>query len=114
MTKLETTWVHFRSKDFLPGFVLPDDLLQQVDVFSERLAARRRERAGRERPVFLVGFRDRDEAFLPQRADVCGEIAVGHVQHVAQFGERKFGRSRQRRHDRQSALLVNHAIELEK
>jgi hypothetical protein len=44
----------FVQKIFSLRFVLPDDLLQQIDVFSERLAARRRQRAGRKRAVVLI------------------------------------------------------------
>ena len=114
ITKLKTAVVRIRSKEFSFGFILTDDLLQQADVFRKGFAARSRERAGGERTILLVGFGDGDEALLPQRADVRGEIAVRHVQGVAQFGEGKLRRGCERRHDGQSALLVNHAIELEK
>ena len=103
-----------RSKDSSFRFILTDDLLQQVDVFGESFAASGRERTSRERTIFFVGFRDGNESFLLKCANMRREIAIRHVQRVAQFCEREFRRRGKRRHDGQSALLVDHAIELEK
>ena len=94
------------------GPVLPDDLFQQIDVISEGFAAGRRERAGGERAVVLIRLGHRHVAFLLQGADVRGEVAVGHAERVAQFGERQFRRGGEHGHDCQPALLVNHAVEL--
>ena len=92
---------------------MPDDLLQQIDVFGEGLAAGGRQRAGRERTVVLIGLGHGNVAFLLQGADVRGEIAVGHAQRVAQFGERQFRRGGEHGHDGQPPFLVDHTIELE-
>ncbi len=102
----------FLFKHFLPGSVLPDDLLQQIDVFSERLAARRRQRARRERTVVLIRLGHGHIAFLLQRANVRGEISVGHAQRVTQLGERQFRRGREHGHDGQPPFLVDHTVEL--
>ena len=80
----------------------------------EGFAARRRERAGSQRAVVLIGFGDGHKAFLLQGADVRGEIAIRHVQQVAQLGEGEFGRGGQRGHDGQPPFLVDHTVELEK
>ena len=98
-------------KEISFGPVLPDDLFQQIDVISEGFAARSRERTGRERAVVLIRFGHRHVAFLLQGADVRGEVAVGHAERVAQLGERQFRRGGEHGHDRQPALLVNHAVE---
>src|ERR1017187_2931508 len=53
----------------LSGLVLPDDLFELVDVFSEGFAARGREGAGGERAVVLKGFGHRHVAGLLEGAD---------------------------------------------
>ena len=95
------------------GFALPDNLIQQVNVLGEGFTAGRCEDAGSQRAVVLVRFGYGDEAFLLKRADVGGEIAVGHIQHVAQFGKGEFWRGGKGGHDGQPPLLVNHTVELE-
>ena len=100
----------FKESSFSP--VLADDLFQQVDVFREGFSAPDGEGTGRERAAVLVGFRHGDVAGLLQCADVCREVSVGHSERVAQLDERQFRRGGEHGHDRQPALLVNHAVEL--
>src|SRR6266850_851990 len=69
--------------------VLLDDLLQQVDVIGERLFARGGQGTGSERAVVLKRFGYGDISRLLERADVRGQVAIGHVQGVAHFGEGK-------------------------
>ena len=103
----------FCSKELF-WFVLPDDLLQQGNVFGEGFSARCGERAGRERTVFLKRFGHGNQPFLLQGADVGGEVAVRQAQGVAQFGERQFRRRGEHGHDGEPPLLVDDTIKLEK
>jgi len=105
--------VVFRSKELF-RFVGSDDLLQESDVFGEGFPAGGRERTGGERAAVLEGFGDGNHAFLLQGADVSGEIAVGHIQGGAEFGERQFRRSGEHGHDAEPPLLMYDPIKLEK
>ena len=62
----------------------------------------------------MEGFGDRHEAGLLLGFDVHAQIAIGHLERIAQIGERKFGRGGQEGHDGQPSLFVNNAVELEK
>lgn len=75
----------FKGKLFRPGLL--KDLFQQINVTRERLLAGGRQGAGRKRTILLVRFTDGDVPRLLQGTDMRGEIAVGHRQRVAQFGE---------------------------
>jgi len=94
--------------------VLPDDLLQQIDIFSESLASGRRQRTRGERAVVLIRLGHGNIAFLLQGFDVGGQIAIGHPGGVAQFRERKLRRGGEHGHDRQPAFLVDQPIQLQK
>lgn len=93
---------------------LLEDLFQQIDVAGKGFLAGGGQRASGERTIVCVRLADRNVAGLLQGADVRGEIAVRHIQRVAQLGEREFGRGCEHGHDCQPAFLVNHTIELEK
>lgn len=98
-------WLRFSS--------LPDDLLQEINVVCKCLSSSRGQRTSGQGPLPLKGFCHRHEPGLLQSFDVHTQIAIGHIERVAQICERKFGRSGQKRHDRQAPLLVNDAIDLE-
>src|SRR5256885_9143125 len=74
---------------------LLNDLFEQVDVGGEGSSAARREREGRQWPPALKFLGHRDVAGFLQRAEVRGDVAVGHVQRVAHFSERKLRRGGQ-------------------
>ena len=101
----------FVQKNF-SELVLADDLFEQVNVASEGFAPGLGKRAGGERAVVLVGLGHGNKTFLLQDADVRGEIAVGHVQRVAQLGKGKLCRGRECGHDGEPPLLVDDAVEL--
>ena len=103
----------FRSKELF-RFVLSDDLLQQGDVFREGFPSGGGERTGRERAVVLKGFGHGHQAFLLQRADVGGEVAVRQAQGVTQFGERQLRRRGEHGHDGEPPFLVDDTIKLKK
>ena len=96
------------------GFVLPDDLFQQVNVTAEGFFAARRQGAGGEGAVVRVGFADGHKPLLLQGADVGGEVAIGHAQGVAQFGEGQRGGRGKHGHDGQPAFLMDDPVKLEK
>ena len=95
------------------NFILPDDLLQQVDIGGEGGTAGRGEFAGGERAAVLVGLGHGHVTGLLEGADVGGEVAIGHGEGVAELGEREFGGGREHGHDGQPALLMDHPVELE-
>ena len=99
-------------KHFLFRFVLLENLFQQADVGGESFASGGGQRTRRERTIVLVGFADGNVAGFLQCADVRGDVPIGHVQRVAQFGERQFGRGGEHGHDRQPPFFVNHTVEL--
>src|SRR5437763_2116252 len=68
---------------------LLDDRLQVVEVTAEGVAAGRRQPAGRLRPAAGELLVDGDVAGALQLLPVDAEVAVGHLQRVAQLGERQ-------------------------
>ncbi len=91
---------------------LPDDLFEQGDVVGERLAAGGGEGAGGERAAFAERFGDGDVACLLQGADMGGDVAVGHLERVPEFGEGELRGRGEEGHDGETSLLVNDAVEL--
>jgi len=89
-----------------------DDLLQQIDVAGEGFLAGRRQGAGRERAIVRKRFRDDHVTGLLERAHVRGQVAIGHCERIAHFGERELRRGGQHGHDGQPPFLVNHTVEL--
>ena len=108
-----TRTVSFSFKKFISfRFILLDDLFQQVDVVGEGLLTGRSQRAGRQRPIVLKRFRNRQVTRLLQRSDMCRYVAVRHIQSIAHFGKRQLQRGGEHRHNRQPPFLVYYAIEL--
>jgi hypothetical protein len=116
--RLVQTWRSFRGGNFgrLGAELLGDfhNLLQQRDVVSEGLLAVRCERQRGERAVVLEGLGDDDVAGLLKRPHVRGEVAVGHLEQVAQLGEGHLRSRHERGHDAEPSLFVDDAVELEK
>ncbi len=68
---------------FISGLL--DDALQQVDVVGESFLSGRGQGAGGQRTIIAKRFGHRDITRFLQSADVRCEIAIGHVERVAQF-----------------------------
>jgi hypothetical protein len=89
-------------------------LSEQIDVSGKRLAALRRQAARGERTLVLKRFRHGNVTRLLQSTDMRRQVAVGHAERVAQFGEGQLRRGGERRHDGQPPFLVYDPIQAEK
>ena len=96
----------------LSQLTLINNLSEEIDVVGEGLPARGRQRAGGERPAFAEGFGDGDIPSFLQRAKMNAEVAVGHAERVAEFGEVQVGGTSQECHQGHAPPFVNDAIEL--
>jgi hypothetical protein len=101
-------------KDFSLRLVLPDDLLEHVNIAGEGFPARRRQGAGGEGAFVGQRFVDGHKPALLKRANVGGEVTIGHPQGLAQFGELQARGGGEHGHDGQAALLMDDPVKLEK
>jgi len=67
--------------------ILLDDFFQQIDVACEGFFPGGCERASRQRPIVLKGFRDGHVSGFLERTDMRREISIRHLQSIAHFGE---------------------------
>ena len=95
--------------------VLPalfDDFFEDADVVGEHLASLGGQSAGRARPTVLKCFGDGDVPGLLKGAKLNAKIAIGQVQAIAKFSERKLRRRREQRHNGKPRLFVDDLVEL--
>ncbi len=108
------TLLNTQRSNLFPGFCLLNDAFQKVNVCEERFAAGRSQGAGRQRLFVMEGFGYCDVASLLEGSNMNAQITVCHAQGVPDLGKRKLIRGGQQRHDGQTPLFMDDAIELEK
>lgn len=96
----------------LAGLGLLDDLLEQIDVMGEGRSASGGEGAGRQRAAFLEALGDGDVPGLLEGAEMKSEVAVRHLQRVADLGERYLWIGGQHGHNGQASFFVDDAVKL--
>lgn len=110
----ETAQAFSRSKEFLFFLRLLDDLLEEVEIGGKRLPAGAGERISGHPPARFHAFGESHVARFMERAEVGGDVAIGHFQGVTDVAKRHFRGGRQQGHDGKPPLLVNNTIEFEK
>ena len=91
-----------------------NDVLQQVEVGAERFPAGGGQGISRDGAAGFHALGESDVAGLMQSAEMRGHVAVGHLERVADFGERQQRRRGEQGHDGEPPLLVDDAVEIEK
>src|SRR5262245_16948112 len=93
------------------GAILMDDRFQMIEIASKGGAASGRQPTRRLRTATDELLVDGDDPRTLQLLQVHAQVAVRHLQRIAQLGKRQRWHGSQHRDDRQPSLLVQHRIE---